>query len=670
MPQNPPSNALDPDLDGFSIEEFDESSGSPPPKASEDIAFDDILDEPPAPPIGAPVGSSARLPAAPPLPAGPQPRAPGAARAETPPSLNTGLFDVLEGVDEGSGSQALELGSEPGTEDEPGKTRVLLAGPASMLYAVELEAAGFAVTPVESGIEALSVLDTVLPELVVTSLDLGDLSGLELMKTAQSAHPGLRFVLVDDPSFPKQIVAALGEGAVAFVPAGSPASRLVDTLKNVAAGKPQGTRAPAPPAQAAPAAGVPAKPKPRTLPPHPTSSPGGGPARQTGAPGAPRFPTIPAYGSPLPGTAKPAGTGNPVLDGLAARPTAARPGTPPAGVVPPKPAAINAAGARPAPAPAANPFASRPSTPPTGTSADWPVMQMPPPDDEDPLLGTGTDLDAEDQLAAMEDGLAAMERELAAVEQRLAAPMATSAPPADRTPAPVLAASTEEVGALRQKLATAEAEARQWKTKAEATEKAAALSTQQLVSARMEAQAAQQQLAATAQQLVAMRMELQSVRQQSEDTSQLQDRISQLEGELALVRAQATASDGEMAAFKAALDSALADRAAAQAQIVEAEGRAMEQEEARAQAEMALKEALAAPRAGGASPAEIKEAVDKALGEVKRLIEAVSPFMWGLEQAAVYVENTGAGAEKEAHARQLKLLFKVLTRLKDRAEGK
>jgi hypothetical protein len=57
-------------------------------------------------------------------------------------------------------------------------------------------------------------------------------------------------------------------------------------------------------------------------------------------------------------------------------------------------------------------------------------------------------------------------------------------------------------------------------------------------------------------------------------------------------------------------------------------------------------------------------------GEVGALLGAISPFLWGLEDAAKYVNDLAADGDMKAasHARTLQLLTKLLTQLKDRID--
>ncbi|MEW5854232.1 MAG: response regulator, partial [Myxococcota bacterium] len=255
MPPDPKRPAFDIDTDGFSIDEDEDAAvnaGPPGFPAADGLMFDDILAESPPQPVGAPApaddaldfdpfGASASAPRRAPTPPPPPP----------PPAAELSM------------AGGVVLGAP---------LRVLLAGAAAAMYRNAVATSGYDVTVVESGVEALSGLDTLSPDLVVTTLDLGDLSGLELMKAAQAVHPSVRFILVDDPSFPQQIVAALGEGAVAFVPAGSPGERLLIAIREAEQreiSRREGKRAP-PPAAAPP---PPPPPAPRAAPPAPPRAP-------------------------------------------------------------------------------------------------------------------------------------------------------------------------------------------------------------------------------------------------------------------------------------------------------------------------------------------------------------------------------------------------------------
>jgi chromosome segregation ATPase len=236
----------------------------------------------------------------------------------------------------------------------------------------------------------------------------------------------------------------------------------------------------------------------------------------------------------------------------------------------------------------------------------------------------------------------------------------------------------EVASAAQARLTQAENEARQWHQQCETAEKLAAGAGQQLVALRNELQSAQVQLMESGRRL-------QEFQERAASVGEMQDRALLMENELSLLRAKSSATEAEMVAVHAELESSMQERATADQRAQEMQQRALAAEGARAQLDKAFRDAMtevgalkaalarqpaAAPAGGGAPMSDdaIKRAVQQALGDVKRLLEAVAPFTWGVEQAASYIEAVGASPEKDGHARQLKLLLKVLGRLKDRAE--
>jgi CheY-like chemotaxis protein len=737
----------------------------------------------------------------------------------------------------------------PGALPRPG-TRVLLAGAAAAAYAPAVERAGCAVVVASSGVDALASLDGASPDLVITTLELGDLSGIEMMKAAQALHPRIQFLVVDDPSFPQQVVAALGDGAVAFIPAGSAPERLVAALARA-------TRAPGstPPA-------------PMPLPPPP-------PPRSASAPPPPPAPLPP----PAP-VAAPAVLGLPLNAQSPFGKTPARVSSLPAPFDPFGPATSRTHAPHPAPGPlvAAQPLqlqtpfgniltpapfsqpATFPARPPAGAAS--PSGRTPVEQDREvnalkarmaevererdalrtQLAGSENDRNSlKTQLASAErerDGLRSRateaggaERELAAQRQKVAeleqelAHQRGGALGLQQSVGAEQARAAEaqrENAQLKQRLAVAEAEvipmeARIGQLEAEVAEARGRTSQMEsvLASERGRAQALEQEANALRAQQGAMQAEggaaksrldglaaelayeraqhhaaaearaTLETRLSSADNqrTQLQSQMGQLQAQLAQVQASLAQAQAELAQRPAVDPGALAalqDRGAqaearvaqleadlaqtrhrasaadvlqmetmqlksraaqlegdlmvarsaegraagaeARANVLEgvrsqleseaaslrgrlqqlegelqtarnAEKRVVAADQARTQAEASLKDAWAevdqvkgdlrrvqmdliqarnssGPGPGAASPEAIKEAVDRAVGDIRRLVEAVSPLTWGVEQALEFLDRNTQGSEKDAHVRQLRLLLKVLQKLKDKAEGK
>ncbi|MBI5493490.1 MAG: response regulator [Deltaproteobacteria bacterium] len=195
--------------------------------------------------------------------------------------------------------------------------------------------------------------------------------------------------------------------------------------------------------------------------------------------------------------------------------------------------------------------------------------------------------------------------------------------------------------------------------------------------AAQEAQAAQQEVATLRARQSKLESDL-AVAQQA------QEQLEELQMSLDVADETRKAVENEAAQLRAQVAEAANLRAAA--------ARATSAEQARAQAEQSLQQAWAevdhlkadvrrkdleliqarttaqAP-AAGANPDEVRAQVEKATADIRRLVEAVAPLAWGVEQAVEYVDRVGSGAEKEAHTRQLRLLLKVLSKLKEKAGG-
>lgn len=61
---------------------------------------------------------------------------------------------------------------------------------------------------------------------------------------------------------------------------------------------------------------------------------------------------------------------------------------------------------------------------------------------------------------------------------------------------------------------------------------------------------------------------------------------------------------------------------------------------------------------------------EKQLEQLRRIMEAVGPLMWGLDQAVSYVDSVGTSPDKDPHVRSMKLVRVVLTRLKGWTDAK
>jgi DNA-binding NtrC family response regulator len=85
------------------------------------------------------------------------------------------------------------------------------------LYMHVLEAAGFMARAVASAEEAIAILRTQLPAMVVSDVRMPGASGIELLRRARKEHPGLPFLLVTAYADVRDAVSAMRLGAVDYL---------------------------------------------------------------------------------------------------------------------------------------------------------------------------------------------------------------------------------------------------------------------------------------------------------------------------------------------------------------------------------------------------------------------------------------------------------------------
>lgn len=81
-----------------------------------------------------------------------------------------------------------------------------------------LEQQGFKVTTATSGHEALGLLSQSHYDLVVTDLKMGDIDGVQVMKTAKELHPDIEVIIVTGYATVNSAVDAMAQGAFYYLP--------------------------------------------------------------------------------------------------------------------------------------------------------------------------------------------------------------------------------------------------------------------------------------------------------------------------------------------------------------------------------------------------------------------------------------------------------------------
>src|SRR5438876_8477417 len=87
----------------------------------------------------------------------------------------------------------------------------------------------------EKGEEALSLMDDLLPHVVVTDLVMPGMNGLEFVSTVRAKYAHVPVILITGQGSEVLAMEALERGAASYVPKGQLADKLVDTVKQVLA---------------------------------------------------------------------------------------------------------------------------------------------------------------------------------------------------------------------------------------------------------------------------------------------------------------------------------------------------------------------------------------------------------------------------------------------------
>ena len=87
----------------------------------------------------------------------------------------------------------------------------------------------------ENGVQALTKMQDLLPDVVVTDLQMPDMDGLELVTAVNATYPEVPVILVAGEGSESIAIAALDKGAASYVPKSRLAERLMDTINQVLA---------------------------------------------------------------------------------------------------------------------------------------------------------------------------------------------------------------------------------------------------------------------------------------------------------------------------------------------------------------------------------------------------------------------------------------------------
>jgi CheY-like chemotaxis protein len=93
----------------------------------------------------------------------------------------------------------------------------------------------FTIAYADNGAEALDRMSRVLPDLVVTDLQMPEVDGLELVTAVRARYPQVPVVLITAHGSEEIAVAALERGAASYVPKSQLADRLLETVEQVLA---------------------------------------------------------------------------------------------------------------------------------------------------------------------------------------------------------------------------------------------------------------------------------------------------------------------------------------------------------------------------------------------------------------------------------------------------
>ncbi len=132
-----------------------------------------------------------------------------------------------------TGSPSQETGSEAKVT---GRTALIVDdSPMDRLLASSLllSIGGWTVLTANNGVEALELLKTETPEIVLTDLQMPEMDGLQLVQAVRATYPLLPVILMTGQGSEDIAIKALKGGAASYVPKKSLARDLSETLDNV-----------------------------------------------------------------------------------------------------------------------------------------------------------------------------------------------------------------------------------------------------------------------------------------------------------------------------------------------------------------------------------------------------------------------------------------------------
>jgi DNA-binding NtrC family response regulator len=104
---------------------------------------------------------------------------------------------------------------------------------AGVSLAANLGSQGYRVIACKRGSEALTLVQQAPPDLVIADLSLPDASGLEILEQLKAIKPEAAFISIAGPETLELAVAALNEGAFAYVTKPVQAATLAATVQEV-----------------------------------------------------------------------------------------------------------------------------------------------------------------------------------------------------------------------------------------------------------------------------------------------------------------------------------------------------------------------------------------------------------------------------------------------------
>lgn len=89
----------------------------------------------------------------------------------------------------------------------------------------------------ESGDVALQLLDTVLPDVVLTDINMQGMNGIEVTKAIKHQHPDIRVLILTMHSHEEYLMAAIKEGADGYLLKDAPSDQVIEAVRTVYRGE-------------------------------------------------------------------------------------------------------------------------------------------------------------------------------------------------------------------------------------------------------------------------------------------------------------------------------------------------------------------------------------------------------------------------------------------------